>query len=715
MNYQRSNVRTLIIDNYDSFTYNIFQIMAEINGSDPVVVRNDSPGWRNSDVDAFDNVIISPGPGSPDRIADLGISSAVILEARRPLLGVCLGHQGLCYLYGGAVGPAPEVYHGRRSEILHDGMDLFAGIPSPFYAVRYHSLAVTTVPRNLELTAWTQGGVVMGVRHRYQPSWGVQFHPESIRTEHGIRLLSNFSQLTTAWQRAPSRPVVISAGAVAGSRKAAVPAVAKRKLRVLTDLMPLSAPAESIFQSLFAESEYAFWLDSSRSDGSPGGFSFMGDASGPLARVMHADVASRSVTVRAGGQARVHSSGLFDWLEKDRSEMEVEAPALPFGFGLGWVGYLGYELKAETGGSRAHISGNPDSAMIFADRALALDHQNGKLYLLALAEDDQQESARTWFHAIRTQLAAVPKEGSGRTDHILTADISRPSLRHDRQRYLELIDACQEKINAGESYEICLTNTLTMYGAVDPWPAYRILRRQNPAPFSAFLRLGDLSVLSASPERFIRVSGRGDIEAKPIKGTRPRSHDLADDLQMREDLKASEKDRAENLMIVDLVRNDLGRIAQTGSVAVPKMFDIESYATVHQLVSTVRARLRPDVSVIECIRAAFPGGSMTGAPKIRTMQILDDLEQGPRGIYSGALGYISLTGAADLSIVIRTIVVTPGRISYGTGGAITALSDPEAEFEETLVKAAQMFRLLGLDIPDQVTGLSGLRSGAWLR
>jgi para-aminobenzoate synthetase len=270
-----------------------------------------------------------------------------------------------------------------------------------------------------------------------------------------------------------------------------------------------------------------------------------------------------------------------------------------------------------------------------------------------------------------------------------------------------LIDACQEKINAGESYEVCLTNMLTAHGTVDPWAAYRLLRRQNATPFSAFLRLKDLSVLSVSPERFIRVSRGGDVEAKPIKGTRPRLHDLADDLQMREDLDGSEKDRAENLMIVDLVRNDLGRIAQIGSVVVPKMFDIESYATVHQMVSTVRAQLRPGVSVIECIRAAFPGGSMTGAPKIRTMQILDDLEQGPRGIYSGALGYISLTGAADLSIIIRTIVVTPGYISYGTGGAITALSDPEAEFEETLVKAAQMFQLFGLNITDHA-GLSDM-------
>jgi para-aminobenzoate synthetase len=233
----------------------------------------------------------------------------------------------------------------------------------------------------------------------------------------------------------------------------------------------------------------------------------------------------------------------------------------------------------------------------------------------------------------------------------------------------------------------------------DPWPAYRTLRRAAPAPFGAYLRFGPTAVLSTSPERFVRVTADGHAESRPIKGTRPRGATPEQDAALRRELAAAEKDRSENLMIVDLVRNDLGRRALPGSVRVTELFAVETYDTVHQLVSTVRARLRPGATAVDCVRAAFPGGSMTGAPKERTMRIIDRLEGAARGVYSGAIGYFSLTGAADLSIVIRTAVLTPGRIRYGTGGAVVALSDPAAEFAETAVKAAPLLALTGGDFP----------------
>jgi para-aminobenzoate synthetase len=213
------------------------------------------------------------------------------------------------------------------------------------------------------------------------------------------------------------------------------------------------------------------------------------------------------------------------------------------------------------------------------------------------------------------------------------------------------------------------------------------MRRVNPAPYAAFLRWPGGAVLSASPERFLRVDPKGSVETKPIKGTIARDADAAIDREQVERLRTSEKDRAENVMIVDLLRNDLSRVCETGSVIVPHLLVVESFATVHQLVSTVRGTLRPGAGIVDLVRAAFPGGSMTGAPKRRTLELIDRLEQRPRGIYSGALGWIGSDGAADLSIVIRTIVMAGDHLAIGAGGGVVAQSTPEGEFAEMLLKA----------------------------
>jgi para-aminobenzoate synthetase len=298
----------------------------------------------------------------------------------------------------------------------------------------------------------------------------------------------------------------------------------------------------------------------------------------------------------------------------------------------------------------------------------------------------------------RVHELPAPDEARFRADALvgMTHTAAQPllELRHDKAAYIERISECMREIYEGESYEVCLTNTVTSRRPIDPLETYSRLRAISPVPYGALLEFPAVAVLSVSPERFLTMCCDGVVESKPIKGTRPRGATAAEDEELRRDLASHQKDLAENLMIVDLVRNDLNTVCEVGSVHVPQLFDVETYAPVHQLVSTIRGKLRPGVSAVGCVRATFPGGSMTGAPKIRTMQIIDRLEGGPRGLYSGALGWFGLSGAADLSIVIRTLTVTEDAVSFGVGGAIVALSDPEQEFEETVIKSRALVTAL---------------------
>jgi para-aminobenzoate synthetase len=682
-------MRTLLIDNYDSFTYNLFQLLGEINGSPPVVVQNDDRrAWRALELANFDNIVISPGPGRPDRSRDFGVCADAIVRRSQPLLGVCLGHQGLCMVLGGSVTHAPTPMHGRLSEIHHDQSELFAGIPSPFRAVRYHSLLVGVLPPELEATAVTADGLLMAVRHRSAPMWGVQFHPESIATEHGRRLLANFRDLTV--RHRPPRP----RRPTAAPRPPPVPAPQRPRrprYQLLVRRIPMPA-AEEVFEAMFAREHSSFWLDTSLVVPGLSRFSFMG-CGGPLAELVTYDVGARRVTVRRAGGIETVGGSLFTYLERELEDRRTAVADVPFEFNLGYVGYLGYELKGDCGARAPHRSDLPDAALLFCDRMLAIDHREACAYLLALATPATRDAALGWLCRAELVVQRLPAEASpagnreadpGPDPHGWPMPVT---VRHGLEDYRRLIGDCLREIRDGESYEICLTNMLGVDVSIDRLRTYRALRRISPAPFAALLNFPGYGVLSSSPERFLKVDADRMVESKPIKGTRRRGSDPREDAALARDLRDAEKDRAENLMIVDLVRNDLGRVCQVGSVHVPSLFDVETYRTVHQLVSTIRGRLREDVSPVACVRAAFPGGSMTGAPKLRTMEILDGLEQGSRGIYSGALGYFALSGAIDLSIVIRTIIAEPHRVSIGAGGAIVAQSRPDAEVNEMLLKA----------------------------
>lgn len=697
-------MKTLLIDNYDSFTFNLYQLIAEVNRIPPIVIRNDAASWDEVKDLEFDNIVLSPGPGRPENDDDFGICKDAILKADVPIMGVCLGHQGICHHLGGEVDYADDVMHGRPSDITHNSEDIFRNVPSPYSAIRYHSLYVKSLPDDMEKLAWTEDGMIMGAKHKTRPIWSVQFHPESIKTEYGHQLFENFRSITAELLKQNKVKSVVRSDAAELEKKYDVMyqephvqyshargEIHGKPFKIHYRRLPLTVDAENAFVNFFEDSSPAYWLDSALVRGFSR-FSYMGDASGPHAEYLSYRVNEKKVKVEYQGKTEVFDESIFDYLNRVMKERYAHVDGLPFDFNLGYAGYLGYELKAECGFDAPHESYTPDAAFVFADRMIAFDHEENIAYLVCLDDIDNTERALKWLDEMGEKLKDIPVAPNW--SRALHPEPVKQSFRLTAEEYLDRIKSSQADIKKGETYEVCLTNMIQQHVEIDSLNTYRALRRSNPAPYATYLNFPDVSVMSSSPERFITVDPNGVVESKPIKGTRKRGKTTEEDEQLHSDLSTNEKDRSENLMIVDLLRNDIGQVCDVGSVHVSNIFSVESYATVHQLVSTVRGRLKRSVSVIDCIRASFPGGSMTGAPKKRTMKIIDKLEGGARGIYSGSIGFLGLNGSADMSIVIRTIVKTDKDVTVGVGGAIIDLSDPQDELDEMLLKSQALVNAL---------------------
>jgi para-aminobenzoate synthetase len=443
---------------------------------------------------------------------------------------------------------------------------------------------------------------------------------------------------------------------------------------------------EQVFLSLYADSCNAFWLDSATA-GERGRFSFIGDSDGELGAVITYDVDAAAVRIQRGGRTELVQGSIFQYLDQEMRRLRGPKADLPFDFNCGFVGYFGYELKADCDGDAAHRSPASDAAFIFADRVIAFDHLERRTYLLCLSQQDDDERDPGWIGETSRRLEHLCRAGDldweedSAPGGSVAFNLSRP-----RDQYLNEISSCKQRLFEGETYEVCLTNRIIAEVKADPLSLYRNLRRVNPAPFAAYLRFGDLAVLSSSPERFLRIDSNRWVEARPIKGTSARGESAEEDERLAQELRVDTKSRAEHVTIVDLLRNDLGIVCEFGTVHVPELMQIETYETVHQLVSGVRGRLREGLAPLEGIRACFPPGSMTGAPKKQTMEIIDELEGDARGVYSGAIGYLGLAGGCDLSVAIRAIVIDRESTSIGIGGAIVLESEPEAEYREALLK-----------------------------
>ncbi len=415
----------------------------------------------------------------------------------------------------------------------------------------------------------------------------------------------------------------------------------------------MTDPAET-FRAIAGRHARCFWLDRVHARGWPG----LGPVLGWLADddvSLSLDAAAGLVTRHASGRSDVVGTDVFSVLEEEIAAGPDDAL---------WVGYLGYasrpDLPARPG------AGQPDAV---------------------------------WLRVHPSRLVAPEPDDEDRAASALVAKEPDAGPLVDEAWYAGAFDAVQEHLHAGRSYEVNLTYRVTAAAPADPVSVYLGLRRRSPAPYAGCLQ-HDVEgargwLLSASPERFAGVDDHRVVEARPIKGTLPRGGTDGEDRALAARLADDPKSRAENLMIVDLLRNDLSRVCHPGTVEVPTLMTVESYAQVHQLVSVVTGRLRDDVSTVGALRSVFPPGSMTGAPKLRTMEIIDEVETSPRGVYSGAFGWVRPDGRADLAVVIRSLTTAgDGHWTLGTGGAITVRSQVDEELEESYAKARAILSVL---------------------
>lgn len=460
-------------------------------------------------------------------------------------------------------------------------------------------------------------------------------------------------------------------------------------------LTPLKAPQAF---ALFKDEPHAFFLDSGMDPQRLGRYSFMGSC--PFLVITSR---GRQVTVDSQGHKETVESNPFDVLDTWLRRYRLDASPLPVPFVGGAVGYLGYDLchfiERLPGRAVADIE-LPECYFAFYDVVLAYDHLDDRAYVISTGfpeevEERRLETARRRLSEIKGRLI---KPSSAVSIKVQSAET--PALRlksnftHDA--YIKAVARAREYICAGDIFQVNLSQRFEAELPVTPYELHRRIRSINPAPFAAYLDMGDgLAVVSASPERFLKLSG-DLVETRPIKGTRPRGKTPQQDAALARELGASIKDRAENVMIVDLERNDLGRVCRYGSVKVTELVILETFPTVFHLTSTVVGQLTPDRTGIDLLKASFPGGSITGAPKVRSMEIIDELEPTRRSVYTGALGYLGFNGDLDLNIVIRTFLIDGRKVYFQVGGGVVYDSDPEAEYRETMDKARALFMALKL-------------------
>ncbi|KAF4120919.1 para-aminobenzoate synthetase [Geosmithia morbida] len=727
--------RILFIDAFDSFSNNIIGLLEQYLDVDVVVVHiDDREASRKFTtlVDEFDAVVVGPGPGHPSNPDDVGLIDQVWrLEGHHeiPVLGICLGFQSLCLSQGANVSRLARARHGIVNSVAHGDCDIFAGVGS-LRATQYHSLRVQVAPPAQEEPFWSptdacplmiplawdlddnvNGPILMGARHATRPLWGVQFHPESICTsDEGRILLQNWWSHSQRWLEKRGRkrlpvtwcaksPLPNGTATRSGGHALAQELQSDKPISLLWKkhavLSTLTAPrlVEALGQTRGRD---IIVLDSQGH--ASGRYSILGLViPGRTVKVTYR-VSSQTLQYGTEGgkttTAQLRSvDDIWSLFQEvlDRNNPRKTQPAASHGgplpddspFWGGFMGYLSYEVGLETIGVEPH----PASDSLFSDDESWVD-ETGRLVSELRPEDD-----------VRADTEALLDEAL-LDEALARADTTRPAEDAYRDKVLQ----CQGYLSSGDSYELCLTDETTMEvprDSLDGWALYRRLRQNNPAPFGAFIRLSGTTVVGSSPEKFLSWTRTGHCQFRPIKGTVKKSAEMT--RERAHAILSSSKERAENLMIVDLIRHDLSGVVGAHNTSVSKLMVMEEYETVYQLVSVIDGRFDTgSTSGINVLKASLPPGSMTGAPKKRSCEILRDIENRSRGIYSGVLGFMDVGGAGQFSVVIRTAVrgeTDPENSEsdtwrVGAGGAVTIQSTDDGEFHEMEAKQSSVLASL---------------------
>jgi len=459
-------------------------------------------------------------------------------------------------------------------------------------------------------------------------------------------------------------------------------------------LTPVSA-----FLAIAEKEPYAFLLESAERGEQVGRYTFLG-----VRPYMRVRARGSVIEIERGRHRERHEGSAFEFMKLLLREHQPAAvPGLP-PFSAGAVGYFAYDSVRQLEKIGEHAKDDlslPDAELMFFDRLLAFDHLRHQIHIVASADVSKENPRRAYDRAVRDIAALERKLAEGLRPALWrkTAKAKPGKLKihagTSRKAFLRSVERCKEYIAAGDIFQVVLSQRLDFVPGVDPFDLYRALRQVNPSPYLYFLRMGDTQILGSSPEMLVRVTGP-KLEYRPIAGTHPRGRDEAEDLRLEEQMRTDEKERAEHVMLVDLGRNDLGRVSEYGSVKVKDLMYVERYSHVMHLVSALEGTLRKDLDALDAFAACFPAGTLSGAPKVRAMQIIEELEPVRRGIYGGSVLYADFAGNLDSCIGIRTMLMQGKHAYLQAGAGIVADSDPTREFEESMNKAQALLRAVAL-------------------